>query len=106
MASEGKCESVGIAFAPMIIDTWGGIHGAGKVLWAAVAAKCASRGGPRSQAARLGILRQGLAAAAVRGVVPQLQVLQAISADLPPWWADAPPPPHVLDEAGNVVDAH
>ena len=43
---------------------------------------------------------------AVRGVVPQLQVLQAISADLPPWWADAPPPPHVLDEAGNVLDAH
>ena len=103
-ASEGKCAGVGVAFTPMIFDTWGGVHGAGKALWTAIAAKCAGRGAP-NQSARLGLLRQGLAMAALRGVVPQLQVLQAVAADPLPWWSDAPLPPQVVDEAGNVVNA-
>ena len=80
-ASEKKCAEVGVGFTPMIFDTWGGLHGAGRTLWAAMAAKCAGRGVPQYQPARVGILRQGLAVAVMRGMAPQLQVLRAVSAD-------------------------
>ena len=74
-------------------------------LWVAVAAKCAGRGVPQSRPARVGILRQGLAVAVMRGIAPQLQVLHAVTADPLPWWDGCPLPPQMVDDAGNVVDA-
>ena len=101
-ARERKCNDVGVAFTPMVFDTWGGVHGAGKALWHQIATKAPGKGHPQARAAQVGLLRQGLAVASMRGVVPQLQVLLSIAADPLPWWNE-PLPNQTVDEAGNVV---
>jgi len=75
-----------VDFSPMVIDPWGGHHGAGKVVAKAIFARCTSPLLLSARPAAVGDLRQGLSVQLRRSVAGQLEALMMLSTDTPAWW--------------------
>ena len=74
-AHQQTCSRVGVRFEPLVMDTWGGVHGGAGSIWSSIV-QAASRGlRVAERAARLGALRQGLSLSVVRTVARQLASL-------------------------------
>jgi len=58
--SADSCGRMGVDFSPMVFDTWGGLHGAGKEVVKAIFARCAASLLPGARPAAVGALRLGL----------------------------------------------
>jgi len=54
------CGRMGVEFSPMLFDTWGGLHGAGKEVVKAIFNPCTAPLLPSARPAAVGALRQGL----------------------------------------------
>jgi len=78
---------MGVDFSPMVFDTWGGLHGAGKAVVKAVFARCTASRLPGSRTAAVGALRQGLSVQQGRSVDRQLEALMMVSTETPACWA-------------------
>jgi len=52
--SDASCGQMGLDFSPMVFDTWGGLHGAGKAVEKAVYARCTASLLPGSPPAAVG----------------------------------------------------
>jgi len=81
--SAESCGRMGVDFSPMVFDTWGGLHGAGKEVVKAVFARCSALLGPGR--AEVGALRQGLSVQLGRSVARQLEALMMVSTETPAW---------------------
>ena len=100
--SEAKCAAAGCGFSPLVMDTWGGIHGAGRALWTDIASRCAAHVAERAKARAVGVLRQGLGVTLARAVATQLEHLLEVGPASPAWWAEAGAPlVYAVDAAGN-----
>jgi len=55
--SAGSCGRMGVDFSPKVFDTWGGLHGAGKVVAKAMFAHCTAPLLPSARPAAVGALR-------------------------------------------------
>jgi len=87
-------------FSPMVFDTWGGLHGAGKEVVKAVFARCTAPLLPSARPAAGGALRQGLSVQLGRPVARQLEALMIVSAEASAWWAAALSPTPAFTAAG------
>jgi len=58
---------------PIVFDTWGGLHGAGKDVVKAIFARCTASLLSGARPAALGALRQGLSVQLGRSVARQLE---------------------------------
>jgi len=85
--SAASCGRMGADFTPMVFDTWGGLHGAGKEVVKAVFARCTASLLPGARPAAVGALRQGLSAQLGRSVARQLEALMIVSTETLAWWA-------------------
>jgi len=85
------CGRMGVDFSPMVFDTWGGLHGAGKAVVKAVFARCTACLLPGARPAAVWALRQGLSVQLGRSVVRKLEALMIVSTEAPAWWAAALP---------------
>jgi len=97
--SADSCRRVGVDFSPMVFDTWGGLHRAGKVVAKAMFARCTAPLLPSARPAAVGALRQGLSVQLGRSVARQLEALIMVSREAPAWWALPATPAHTA--AGN-----
>jgi len=77
--SADSCGRMGLDFSPMVFETWGGLHGAGKDLVKAIFARCTASLLPGAQPAASGALRQGLSVQLGRSVARQLEALMMLS---------------------------
>ena len=94
-AHQRACSRVGVRFEPLVLDTWGGVHGGAGSIWCSIV-QAASRGlRVADRIARLGTLRQGLSMSVVRAVAKQL-------ASLP--LATDPDPTNTPDAADELND--
>jgi len=100
--SAASCGRIGVDFSPMVFDTWGGLHGAGKDVVKAVSARCTACLLPGASAAAVGALRQGLAVQLGRSVARQLEALMMVPTETPAWWAAALPATPAFTAAGNA----
>ena len=101
-ASAAKCAAAGCEFSPLVMDTWGGIHGGGRAVWADIAARCTGDLPAPARARALGVLRQGLGVTLARAVASQLEHLLEVGPAPPAWWAEAGTPLiYSVDAAGN-----
>jgi len=96
-----SCGRMGVELAPMVFDTWGGLHGAGKDVRKAIFARCTASLIPGARPAAVGALRQGLAFQLGRSVARQLEALMMVSTETPAWWAAALPATPAFTAAGN-----
>jgi len=94
--SADSCGKMGVDFSPMVFDTWGGLHGAGKEVVKAVFARCSASLLPSARPAAVGALRQGLSVQLGRSVA-----LMMVSTEAPAWWETALPPTPAFSAAGN-----
>jgi len=99
--SAESCGRMGVDFSPMVFDTWGGLHGAGKEVVKAMFARCTAPLLPSARPAAVGALRQGLSVQLGRSVARQLEALMLVSTETPAWWAAALPPTPAFTAAGN-----
>ena len=73
------CARAGVLFEPLVLDTWGGLHGASRGTWKSIVA-AATRGSAHTlRAARSGKINQGLSVAVMRGVARQLAMTSLAS---------------------------
>jgi len=100
--SAEACGRMGVDFSPMVFDTWGGLHGAGKEVVKAMFARCNAPLLPGARPAAVGALRQGLSVQLGRSLVRQLEALMMVSTETPAWWAAALPPTPAFTAAGNM----
>jgi len=96
-----SCGGMGVDFSPMVFDTCGGLHGAGKDLVKAVFARCTAPLLPGARSAAGGALRQGLSVQQGRSVARQLEALMMVATETPAWWAAALRPTPAFTAAGN-----
>ena len=75
------CERVGVRFEPLVLDTWGGVHGTGKQVWRAIQLAATKRLRPNERTQRLGALKRSLSLAVVRTVARQLASLATVTAE-------------------------
>jgi len=99
--SAESCERMGVDFSPMVFDTLGGLHGAGKEVVKAVFSRCTAPLLPSARQAAVGALPQGLSVQLGRLVAPQLEALMMVSTEAPAWWAAAHLPNPAFTAAGN-----
>jgi len=97
----GIMRTDGVDLSPMVFDTWGGLHGAGKEVLKEVFARCTAPLLPSARPAAVGALRQGLSVQLGRSVARQLEALMLVSTKTPAWWAAALPPTPAFTAAGN-----
>jgi len=79
------CGRMGVDFSPIVFDTWGGLHGAGKEVVKAMFARCTAPVLPGARPAAVGALRQGLNMQLGRSVARQLEALMMVSMEAPAW---------------------
>ena len=66
-------------FEPLVLDTWGGLHGASRATWKSIFA-AATRGSAHAvRAARSELINQGLSLPLMRGVAKQLAMTSLAS---------------------------
>jgi len=99
--SADLCGRMRVGFSPMVFDTWGGLHSAGKEVLKAVFARCTAPLLPSARPAAGGTLRQGLGVLLGLSVARQLEGLMMVSTEAPAWWAAALPPNPAFTAAGN-----
>jgi len=86
----------------MVLDTWRGLHGAGKEVVKAMFTRCGPPPRlPSARPAEVGALRQGLSMQLCRSVARQLEALMMVSTDTPECWSDALPSTPAFKAAGN-----
>ena len=96
-AHQRACSRVGVRFEPLVLDTWGGVHGGAGSVWSSIV-QAVSRGlRVADRTARLGTLRQGFSLSVVRAVAKQL-------ASLP--LATDPDPTNLMESVHEEHDAH
>ena len=76
---EPKCTRAGVLFEPLVMDTWGGLHGASRATWKSIVAVATSSYAPSARAARSGTINQGLSVALMRGVAKHLAMTSLAS---------------------------
>ena len=76
------CDRAGVRFEPLVLDTWGGVHGTGKLVWRAMQLAATRRLGPYERAQRLAALKRSLALSVVRTGARQLASRASITAAL------------------------
>jgi len=91
---------MGVDFSPIVFDTWGGLHGAGKEVVKAMF-RCTAPLLPSARPAAVGSLRQGLGVQMGCSVSRQLEALMMVTTEAPAWWAAALPPIPATTAAGN-----
>ena len=72
---EAACEEQRVDFKPFVMDTFGGIHGAGRDVWAALVGRCVAGCTPQMRGAALGEARQRLSVRLMTCVARQLCAL-------------------------------
>ena len=77
------CDRAGVRFEPLVLDTWGGVHGSGKLVWRAIQLAVTKRLRPNERAHRLAALKRSLSLSVVRTVARQLASLATVAAELP-----------------------
>jgi len=92
---------MGFDFSPMVFDTWGGPHGAGKDVLKAMFARCTAPLLPSARPAAVVSLRQGLSVQLGRSVAQQLVTLMMVSTETPVWCAAALPAAPTFTAAGK-----
>jgi len=92
---------MGVDFSPMVFDTWGGLHGAGKDVVKAIFARCTASFLPGARPAAVAALRQGLSVQLGRFVPRQLEALKVVATETSTWWAAALPAAPTFTAAGN-----
>jgi len=92
---------MGVDLSPMVFDTWGGLHGAGKEVVKAILTRCKAPLLPSAHPAAVGALRQGLSVQLGHSVVRQPEPLMMLSTESLAWWAAALPPTPAFTAAGN-----
>ena len=76
---EAACEAQRMDFKPFVMDTFGGIHGAGRDLWGAMAGRCVAGCTPHTRGAELGKARQCLSVRLMESVARQLCALAHVT---------------------------
>jgi len=99
--SADSCGRMSVDFSPMVFDTWGGLHGAGRDVVKAVFARCTASLLPSASPAAVGALRQGLSVQLGRSVARQLETLMKVAMETPTWSAAALPAAPSFTAAGN-----
>ena len=66
-------------FKPFVMDTFGGIHGAGRDLWAALSGRCVAGCTPHTRGTELGKARQCLSVRLMESVARQLCALAHVT---------------------------
>jgi len=74
---------MGLDFSPMVFDTRGGLHGAGRDVVKAVFARCNASLLPSARPAAVGALRQGHSLQLGRSVARQLEALMMVATETP-----------------------
>jgi len=92
---------MGVEFSPMVFDTRGGLHGAGRDVVKAIFARCTASLLPGARPAAVGALRQGLSVQLGRSVARQLEAVMMVATGTPTWWAAALPAAPTFTAAGN-----
>ena len=98
---EAACEAQRIDFKPFVMDTFGGIHGAGRELWGALAGRCVAGRTPHTRGAELGKARQCLSVRLMESVAGQLCALAHVTVASDD---DDGGLPRALDEMEGPVD--
>ena len=73
------CEAQRIDFKPLVLDTFGGIHGVGRDVWAALAGRCVAGCAHQQRSAELGRARQRLSVRLMESVAQQLCALAYVT---------------------------
>ena len=81
-AHGAACDRAGVCFEPLVLDTWGGVHGSGKLVWRAIQLAVINCLRPNERAQRLAALKRSLALSVVRTVARQLVSLATATAEL------------------------
>jgi len=76
--SAASCGRMGVDVSPMVFDTWGGLHGAGKDVVKAILARCTASLLPGARPAAFGALGQGLSVQLGRSPARQLEALMMV----------------------------
>jgi len=71
--SADSCCRMGVNFSPVVFDTWGGLHRAGKAVVKAVVARCTASLLPDARPAAVGALGHGFSVQLHRLVARQLE---------------------------------
>jgi len=100
--SADSCGRIGVAFSPMVFDTWGGLHGDGKDVVKAIFARCTASLLPGARPAAVDALRQGLSVQLGRSVARQLEALMMVATETPTSWAAALSAAPTFTPAGNL----
>ena len=76
---EPACTRAGVLFEPLVLDTWGGLHGASRATWKSIVAAATRGCAHTGRAARSGTINQGLSVALMRGIAKQLAMTSLAS---------------------------
>jgi len=91
----------GLVPFPIVFETWGGLHGAGRVVAKARFSRCTAPLLPSACPPAVGAMRQGLSVQLGRSVARQPEALMMVSRETTAWWSAALPPSPAFTAAGN-----
>jgi len=79
--SSDACGRIGVDVSPMVIEIWGGLHAAGKVVAKAMFFRCTAQILPSARPAAVGAVREVFSVQLGRSVARQLEALMMVSTD-------------------------